>query len=257
MSDTETGALLVAVNALVPIYPDGAAPILRQALAALLGTKSPADRPQNLQAIDVARLPGQSPDTTTPPNRGVRDSGAVGGMTNSSRPRAVETPPAGQPHPASAPKATRSRRSPANNGRKSALSSGPAAAEWLRLRKAVRAEMTKWDLDMVGLAAVIGRSGNTVTIAMTKRTAPSRVTHDLLRDFVAGSLEAGESTPAVAGPRKAVDAPAPPPGNGAVPALPRRAAEFAGNGAASDPEVAGKGAATFRPAAAAARPAVA
>ena len=37
MSDTETGALLAAVNGLVPHYPDDAALILRHTLAALLG----------------------------------------------------------------------------------------------------------------------------------------------------------------------------------------------------------------------------
>jgi hypothetical protein len=42
MSDTETGALLAAVNGLVPHYPDDAALISRHTLAALLGAESPA-----------------------------------------------------------------------------------------------------------------------------------------------------------------------------------------------------------------------
>ena len=163
MSDTETGALLAAVNGLVPHYPDDAALILRQTLAALLGAelpayvaKQPAHVPGKPQAIEIAGLPRQSPDTRMPPDI-----------------------------PKAAP-------------RKGRASNGPGAVlspEWLELRQQVTVAMGQRQMDMARLAEATGFAVSTIEIAMTRRSPPSRPILAALRVWLADPGEAQAEEP--------------------------------------------------------------
>lgn len=185
MNDTEPAALLQAIRLVAPFAGTHAVTVLRRALGELVSGHDRQD--------------AHPADTTTPPAQGVTD-GAVRALDQ------CGSPDAGSPshaertmRPASASKPTRTRPGKANG-----KTTGPApAAEWLHLRKQVRAEMARLQLDMAGLAAALGRKVSTVTNVMTKCSAPSTVIADLLREF----LLAGPGTPAVAATEAAATPP--------------------------------------------------
>jgi hypothetical protein len=164
-------ALLGALNALAAVATPAT---LRRVVHLLVDDQDHDDR-------DAHQV-----ETTAPPDG---PGGAVRALAQKYGPplTASSQPAEHTTRPAPSPKPTPTGHGKANGKPVSAAAAEcAAAAEWARLRLAIRAEMTRRHLDLTGLAGVIGYSRATTENAMQKLSLPSTPMLSKFHAFVAG-----------------------------------------------------------------------